>query len=72
VKREQQAKEVVYWQSFGWLCRHPTDENAMTARRAFLFLAKRHHPDQDGTHQDFLRLKNAYDRALTVWQQVNA
>ena len=44
-KREQQAEEVVYWQSFKRLCRQPTQENATVARRAFLFLARRHHPD---------------------------
>jgi hypothetical protein len=67
-QREQQAEEAVYWQSFERLRRHPTEENARDAKRAFLFLAKRHHPDQGGTHHDFLRLKDAYDRALSVWR----
>lgn len=67
-KREQQGEEAVYWQSFERLRRHPTEENARDAKRAFLFLAKRHHPDQGGTHHDFLRLKDAYDRALSVWR----
>jgi hypothetical protein len=44
-KREQQAEEAVYWQSFERLRRHPTEENARDAKRGFLFLAKRHHPD---------------------------
>ena len=69
-KREQQAEEAIYWQSFEQLRRHPTEENAKVAKRAFLFLAKRHHPDQGGNHHDFLRLKNAYDRALSVWRRV--
>ncbi len=68
-KREQQAEEALHWQSFERLRRHPTEENARAAKRAFLFLAKRHHPDQGGTHHGFLRLKDAYDRALTVWRR---
>lgn len=71
-KRAQQAEETLYWQSFERLRHYPTEENARAARRAFLFLAKRHHPDQGGTHQDFLRVKAAYDRALAVWQRVAA
>ena len=62
-KREQQAEEAIYWQSFERLRRHPTEENAKAAKRAFLFLAKRYHPDQGGSHHDFLRVKDAYDRA---------
>jgi hypothetical protein len=71
-KREQQAEESSYWQTFDQLRRYPTEENAQTAKRAFLFLAKRHHPDQGGTHDGFLRLKNAYDRALAAWRRVAA
>ena len=71
-KREQQAEEAIYWQCFERLRRHPTEENAKAAKRAFLFLAKRHHPDQGGSHHDFLRVKDAYDRALAVWRRVAA
>jgi hypothetical protein len=71
-KREQQAEEAIYWQSFERLRRHPTEEHARAAKRAFLFLAKRHHPDQGGTHHDFLRVKDAYDRALAVWRRAPA
>ncbi len=71
-KREQHAEEALYWQSFGRLRRHPTEENATAAKRAFLLLAKRHHPDQGGTHHDFLRVKDAYDRALAVWRRAAA
>ncbi len=39
------------------------------AKRAFLFLAKRHHLDQGGTYHDFLRVKDTYDRALAVWRR---
>ena len=69
-KREQLAEEAVHWQCFERLRRHPTQEHATEARRAFLFLAKRHHPDAGGTHHDFLRLKDAYDRALAAWRRL--
>jgi hypothetical protein len=70
-KREQQAAEAFYWENFERLRRHPTEENDKVAKRAFLSLAKRHHPDQGGTHHDFLRVnvKDAYDRALAVCQR---
>jgi hypothetical protein len=71
-KREQQAEETHHWQSFAQLRRNPTEENAKAAKRSFLFLAKRHHPDQGGTHDGFLRLKEAYDRALEVWRDIAA
>jgi hypothetical protein len=71
-KREQQADEAIYWQSFERLRRHPTEENARAAKRAFIFLAKRHHPDHGGSHHGFLRLKDAYDRARDVWRRVAA
>jgi len=71
-KREQQAEEALYWQSFERLRRHPTEENARAARRAFLVLAKRHHPDQGGSHHDFLRLKDTYDRAVAYWRRIAA
>jgi hypothetical protein len=67
-KREQQAEEATYYQSFERLWRDPTEENARNAKRAFLFLAKRHHPDQGSAHEDFIGLKNAYDRALAAWR----
>jgi hypothetical protein len=71
-KRQQQAEEATYWRSFDRLLRDPTEENARAAKRAFLLLAKRHHPDQGGTHDDFLRVKDAYDGALAVWQRAAA
>jgi len=71
-KQDQQGEEAAYWESFERLRRHPTEENARAAKRAFLFLAKRHHPDQGGNHHDFLRVKDAYDRALAVWRRVAA
>ncbi len=66
--RQQQAEEAQYWQSFEQLRRHPTEENAKSAKRAFLFLAKRYHPDQGGDHHAFVRVKDAYDLALAVWR----
>jgi hypothetical protein len=71
-KREQRTEEALYWQAFELLRRHPTKENAGAAKRAFLFLAKRHHPDTGGSHHDFLRLKEAYDRALAIWRRAAA
>lgn len=71
-KREQQAEEMHLWQSFERLRRNPSEENARDAKRAFLFLAKRHHPDQGGTHDGFLRVKDAYDRALAIWRRAAA
>ena len=61
-KRGQQAEELLYWESFEWLRHQPTEENPRAAKRAFDFLTKRSHPDQAGTHEGFLRLKDSYDR----------
>lgn len=70
-KRIRQAEELSHWAAFDQLRRHPNEANAKAAKRAFLFLAKRHHPDQGGTHQDFLRLKDTYDRAVAAWHRSN-
>ena len=59
----------MHWQAFDRLRCHPSEENAQAAKRAFLTLASGMHPDQGGTHQEFLRLKDAYDRALAAWQR---
>jgi hypothetical protein len=68
LERQRIAEEASHWQAIEQLRRHPTEEHARVARRAFLTLAKRHHPDQGGTHDGFLRLKAAYDRALASWK----
>jgi hypothetical protein len=60
-KREQWAEEACHWQSFERLRRDPNEENAKAAKRSFLYLAKRHHPDAGGSHDGFLNVKNAYD-----------
>jgi hypothetical protein len=65
-EREQQRKEATYWQCFEVLRRHPTEENARAAKKAYLYLAKLHHPDMGGSHKQFLRVKDAYDRANAV------
>jgi len=38
------------------------------AKHAFRFLAMRLHPDQGGTHEEFIRLKDAYERAEAAWR----
>ncbi|HKM53642.1 MAG TPA: hypothetical protein VJY33_09525 [Isosphaeraceae bacterium] len=67
-RRAQLAEERTRWLAFDHLRRNPTEENARAARRAFYTLAKRYHPDQGGTHHDFLRLKDAYDRAVAAYR----
>jgi hypothetical protein len=62
-RRELMAEMAEHWQAIDRLRRLPSAEHAQAAKRAFRFLALRLHPDQGGTHQDFLRLKDAYDRA---------
>ena len=62
-RKEEEAEELKHWQAFERLRRAPNAEHAQAAKRAFLMLAKRHHPDQGGSHEAFLRLKDAYDRA---------
>jgi hypothetical protein len=67
-QRDRQAEEAMHWLAFDRLRRQPGDENAQAAKRAFLLLAKRYHPDAGGSHRDFLRLKDAYDRAKAAWR----
>lgn len=71
-QHELAMEEATHWQAIERLRRHPTEENARAAKRAFLSLAKRHHPDQGGTHQGFLRVKDAYDRAFAAWRRAAA
>jgi hypothetical protein len=67
-RREEELQLANHWQAFELLRRQPSEDNAQAAKRAYLTLAKRHHPDQGGNHHDFLRLKDAYDRAKAVWR----
>ncbi|CAN5469481.1 hypothetical protein BH10PLA2_BH10PLA2_16310 [soil metagenome] len=66
---QRRAEESHQWLTFELLRRHPTAENAKAAKQAFLFLAKRHHPDTGGSHAGFLRVKDAYDKAIAVWRR---
>jgi hypothetical protein len=68
-KIEREKEEKIYWDALERLRRHPTAENAQEAKRAFRWLAKRHHPDQGGSHNAFLRVKDAYDRAMAAWSR---
>lgn len=63
LRKQREAEEAEHWRAIDRLRREPSEESAKAAKRAFLVLAKRHHPDSGGTHEGFLRVKNAYDRA---------
>jgi chromosome segregation ATPase len=67
-RRQQGIEEAPHWQAIERLRREPSDENAKAAKRAFLWLARRHHPNSGGSHKGFLRLKDAYDRAVAAWR----
>jgi len=69
-RREQRAEQAVYWQAIDRLKREPSAEHAQVAKRAFRILALRLHPDQGGSHEDFIRLKDAYDRAEAGWRRL--
>jgi hypothetical protein len=69
---ERRIEEAVHWQAFERLRHQPNEENARAAKKAFLTLAKSHHPDQGGRHEDFLRVKDAYDRATALWKRMVA
>jgi hypothetical protein len=68
-RRELMAELAEHWQAIERLRRLPSAEHAQAAKRAFHLLALRLHPDKGGTLQDFLRLKDAYDRARAAWRQ---
>lgn len=69
-RRQLLAEQAGYWQTIERLRRQPTAEHAKEAKRAFRFLAMRLHPDQGGTHEDFIRLKDAYERAEAAWRRI--
>ena len=60
------AQESEGWQALDRLRRHLGEENARAAKRALFTLAEVYHPDHGGTHDGFLRLKDAYDRATAA------
>jgi hypothetical protein len=70
--RRRQLEEQEHWQAIERLRRHPSADNAQAAKRAFRQLALRLHPDQGGSHHEFVRLKDAYDRAQAVWRRLAA
>jgi hypothetical protein len=73
LRRRQEREEAAgYWQAFESLRRRPTAEHAELARRAFLHLAKRCHPDQGGSHEAFIRLKKTYDAAMAEYRYASA
>jgi hypothetical protein len=63
------AEQAAHWHAIDRLRRTPSDEHARAAKRAFRLLALQLHPDQGGTHEEFVRLKDAYDRAYAAWKQ---
>ena len=65
----RRAEEAEHWQAIERLHRSPSVENAHAAKRAFRTLALRLHPDQGGRHEDFIRLKHSYDRAVAAWRR---
>ena len=67
LKREQELEEAMHWQAFDRMAAIRRRKTPGKPRRAFRWLAKRHHPDQGGSHQSFLRVKDAYDRAVAHW-----
>jgi hypothetical protein len=67
--RRRRDEEAEHWQAIERLHRLPSAEHARAAKRAFLTLAKQHHPDQGGSHAEFIRLKAAYDRAAAAWRR---
>jgi hypothetical protein len=54
------------WPAFDACIMDPTPENRDAARAAYRELAKVHHPDAGGSHEDFVALKRAYDEAMTA------
>jgi hypothetical protein len=67
--RRRRAEEAEHWQAIERLQRQPSAENAQAAKQAFRVLALRLHPDQGGSHDAFIRLKSAYDRAEAGWRR---
>ena len=65
----RRAEEAEHWQAIELLHRSPSDEQVQAAKRAFRVLALRLHPDQGGSHEAFIRLKTAYDRAADAFRR---
>ncbi|APW58622.1 J domain-containing protein [Paludisphaera borealis] len=69
-RRERLAEQAEHWQAIERLKRQPSAEHSQAAKRAFRFLALRLHPDQGGSHEEFIRLKDAYERAEAAWRRM--
>lgn len=67
-QRERQAEEAAYCQAFALLRREPCEEHYRVAKRAFRKLALLYHPDQGGDHAAFIRIRRAYDEAVSHYQ----
>lgn len=67
--RRRRAEQAEHWQAIERLQRSPSADNAQAAKRAFRILALQLHPDQGGSHEAFIRLKQAYDRAAAGWRR---
>jgi hypothetical protein len=70
--RRRRAEEAEHWRAIDRLLRSPSPEHAQAAKRAFRILALRLHPDQGGSHEAFIRLKWAFDRADAAWRRLAA
>jgi hypothetical protein len=68
LERGYPRTQTQHWQAIERLQHQPSAEHAQAAKRAFRFLALRLHPDQGGSHEEFVRLRTAYDRALAAWR----
>jgi hypothetical protein len=51
-----------WWKVFGF--RDPNEINITTLQESYRQLSKRLHPDAGGTHEEFIKLKTAYESGL--------
>jgi len=70
--RRRKAEEAGHWAAIERLRHSPSAEHAHAAKRAFNVLALRLHPDHGGSHDAFIRLKLAYDGAVSAWRRMAA
>jgi hypothetical protein len=62
-ERRRRLEEAPHWQAIERLRLTPSHEHAKAAKRAYRQLALRLHPDQGGTHAEFIRLTDTYNIA---------
>ncbi|WP_076351873.1 hypothetical protein [Paludisphaera borealis] len=70
--KRKHGEEAVHWEAIEQLYWEPTAENFKAAKRAYRQLAMRLHPDQGGSHEAFIKLQAAYERAEKQWQWLAA